>query len=285
MSRLPRPPWWLKIAAKLVLARLPLPTAFWRQVKLFRHGAMDDPAYALRIFRHHYARSGELPAGWICLELGPGDSLLTALIAKAYGAGQVWLVDAGNFASTEITGFIKLAGMLKADGLNVPEIKANMSVADVLALCNARYLVNGLAGLRTIPDASADFIFSNAVLEHVRAHEFAATLHELKRIMKPDGTQSHAIDLKDHLATSLNNLRFSPALWEKDWFAARSGFYTNRLRHSEIMSILNTAGYRVDEVTRTTWPALPLTRTKMHESFKRFDDTDHCISEFEIVLR
>lgn len=193
MSRLP---WWLKITAKLVLARLPLPASFWRQVRLFRHGAMDDPAYALRIFRHHFARAGQLEDNWTCLELGPGNSLLTALIAKTYGAGQVWLVDAGNFATTEIDGFIRLAAMLKAEGLNPPEIKPGMNVQDVLDLCNASYLTHGLESLKIIPGQSVDFVFSNAVLEHVRRAQFAATMAELYRIMKPFCTQATRLTLK-----------------------------------------------------------------------------------------
>jgi len=281
MSRLP---WWVKIAAKLALARLPLPASFWRQAKLFRHGAMDDPAYALRIFRHHFARAGQVQPGWTCLELGPGDSLLTALIAKAYGAGQVWLVDAGDFASTEMDGFIRLAAMLKADGLPVPDLKPHMNVQDVLDLCNASYLTHGLESLRLVPRQGVDFVFSNAVLEHVRVHEFAATMAELKLVMKPFGVQSHAVDLKDHLAASLNNLRFAPSLWESSFFA-RSGFYTNRLRHSEIMQVLAHCGYKVEELSRKSWPALPLPRSKMHQSFRDFSDADHMVSDFEVLLR
>lgn len=281
MSRLP---WWFKIAAKIVLARLPMPAGFWRQVKLFRHGAMDDPDYALRIFRHHFARAGNPEPGWTCLELGPGDSLLTALIAKAYGAGRIWLVDAGDFASTEMDGFQRLAYTLKAEGLNVPALTPYMTVQDVLEVCDATYLTHGMESLKLVPRQGVDFVFSNAVLEHVRLHEFTETMSELQRVMKPFGVQSHAVDLKDHLEASLNNLRFSPALWENN-FMARSGFYTNRLRHSEIMAVLQQLGYNIEETGSRSWPALPLPRTKMHRSFSHFTDADLCISDFEVILR
>lgn len=277
-------PWWLKIVAKLVLARLPVPASFWRELNLFRHGAMDDPGYALRVFRRHLARAGSLAPGWTCLELGPGDSLLTAVIAKAHGADRVFLVDVGNFASADITGHLSVAATLAAEGVRVPEIRKGMTVDDVLALCNASYLTDGLESLRRIPRGEVDFAFSNAVLEHVRAHEFAATMHELKLAMKPSGVQSHAIDLRDHLAASLNNLRFSPRLWETG-IVARSGFYTNRLRHGDIIKVLQDCGYRVDEVHRTTWPELPLPREKMHPRFRRYGDDDLLVSDFEIELR
>lgn len=281
MSRIP---WWAKISAKLVLARLPLPAAFWRQVRLFRHGAMDDPAYALRIFRHHFARAGALPPGWTCLELGPGDSVLTALIAKAYGASRVYLVDAGNFAATDARAFLQLAEQLKAEGLPVPDLHEGMSVAQILDLCQATYLTAGLASLRNIPAQSIDFAFSNAVLEHVRAAEFAPTMLELRRVMHPDGCQSHSIDLKDHLQASLNNLRFSPEVWEGSLFS-NSGFYTNRLRHAQIISLIGQAGFSITEVANKRWPALPLPKNRLHPSFHQLDEQDLCISEFEVVLK
>jgi hypothetical protein len=46
-------PWQLKIAAKIVLARLPLPYHLWKKIGLFKQGGMERPEYALRIFRQH----------------------------------------------------------------------------------------------------------------------------------------------------------------------------------------------------------------------------------------
>ena len=53
-------PWWAKIAAKLVLSRVPVPFSFWRQVGIFRHGRMNQGRHALRIFRKHCKRLGAL---------------------------------------------------------------------------------------------------------------------------------------------------------------------------------------------------------------------------------
>jgi len=71
-------PWQLKIAAKIVLSRLPLSYRAWSRLRLFRHGAMDDPSSALEIFREHFNRSG-IARGFTMLELGPGDSLASAV--------------------------------------------------------------------------------------------------------------------------------------------------------------------------------------------------------------
>ena len=52
-------------------------------------------------------------------------------------------------------------------------------------------------------------IWSQAVLEHLKKSEFLEIMIELRRIIKDDGICSHKIDLKDHLYTSLNKIRFS----------------------------------------------------------------------------
>jgi SAM-dependent methyltransferase len=270
-------PWWAKIAAKLVLARVPISRHVWRRVNLFRHGQMDDTNYAEHIFIQHYNRV-KLPAGWVGLELGPGDSILSAVLASHFGAAKFYLVDAGDFASPDMT-----AAKALAKKLGSPDLSGCTTRNEVLAACNAEYITTGVAGLKTIPPASVDFVFSNAVLEHVRVHEFAETLAEFHRLTKPSGTQSHAIDLRDHLQNALNNLRFSSRLWESP-LMANSGFYTNRLRHSEIMAALNKAGFKINEVARTNWPQLPTARTAFHPDFQGYTEAELCISTFDVVL-
>lgn len=94
---------------------------------------------------------------------------------------------------------------------------------------------------------SIDFIWSQAVLEHIRKSEFLDTMLELHRILRPNGVCSHVVDLKDHLGGALNNLRFSEKLWESN-FMASSGFYTNRIRYSEMLDIFHQAGFSVEVV-------------------------------------
>src|SRR5688500_12337339 len=47
-------PWFGKIAAKMVLSRVPLSHAVWQRLGLFRHGQMADVEYAYRVFRGHF---------------------------------------------------------------------------------------------------------------------------------------------------------------------------------------------------------------------------------------
>ena len=49
------------------------------------------------------------------LELAPGDSAFSALIAKALGASLVWFVDSGPFATTDPKAYEDMAAYLKAE--------------------------------------------------------------------------------------------------------------------------------------------------------------------------
>ena len=91
-------PWWGKIAAKLILARLPVDYKVWKRLHLFECGKMEDAGYAYGVFKRHFdaARSRRAFNKFVGLELGPGDSLFSAMIAYAYEASAYHLVDVGD---------------------------------------------------------------------------------------------------------------------------------------------------------------------------------------------
>ncbi len=272
-------PWWAKVGLKVALARVPLDYDRWRRIGVFQHGFMLEPEYAGRIFESHLAHArGQLADGYTTLELGPGDSLATALIAYAHGGRRTWLVDAGAFASSDIAAY---RAFYEALGDRVPPPAP--SVAAMLESTGGRYLTAGLASLREIPSESVDFVFSQAVLEHVGLGEFDATLQELLRVMKPGAVSSHRVDLQDHLAHGLHSLRFPRHLWEAEWFARRSGFYTNRLRASEIDAAFRGAGYDVVSRRDDRWPAIPMRRSALHREFAHLSDGDLIVHGVDIV--
>jgi hypothetical protein len=279
-------PWWVKLSAKLVLARVPLTYAIWRRVGIFEHGAMLDSAYAIGVFERHFERTAsQWTDGATILELGPGDSLATALIAKSHGAGRTWLVDAGRFASPDVAAYRGLAAQLSngklANGQQPPSFA---SLDELLAWAHCSYLVDGLKSLSEIPADSIRFSFSQAVLEHVRRNEFDATLRELFRVMQPGAITSHVVDLQDHLAQSLNSLRFSRARWESPLFSS-SGFYTNRLRMGQIVEKFRAAGFEIQQVTPERWPAVPVSRRKLDPEFAAMPDEELSVLGFTIVAR
>jgi SAM-dependent methyltransferase len=278
-------PWWAKIGAKLVLSRLPFGYAPWQRLGLFRHGQMDTSEYAIAVFHSHVDRAGL--AGRlqdkVILELGPGDSLATAVVAATYGARAI-LVDTGAYARFTAGPYHNLQRALESRDLRPPDLSACTSLAAILERCAARYHTEGLASLREIESASIDLLFSQAVLEHVRYGEFFPTLQECRRVLRAGGICSHQIDLRDHLGGLLNNLRFSNETWESEFFAS-SGFYTNRIRYARMLELFEQAGFSVECTNVQRWETLPTPRRALSKEFAAIADDDLRVSAFDVLLR
>jgi hypothetical protein len=280
-------PWQFKFAAKVVLARVPLSYRLWKKAGVFRLGDMDKPEYALRIFRRHFdpstfARKAE---GFTGLELGPGDSLFSALIARAFGASHTYLVDVGPFACAKVASYRQMASLITEVGLqHAPDLRNCSTVDEILAACSAEYLTEGLASLQKIPSGSVDFVWSHVVLEHVRRNELLPMLQELRRIQRPEGVGSHCISIAGVLSGNLNDLRFRQRVWESS-FMVNSGFYTNRLRYAEFLSLFREAGFKPEAHSVVRWQTLPLPRRKMAPEFAALPEEDLQVSRYDVFLR
>jgi len=279
-------PWYVRMATKVVLSRVPVSYQAWRTLRLFAHGEMAKSAYAYRVFRQHFDAS-DFPrkaGGFIALEIGPGDGLLSAVIAAACGAAKTYLIDMGAYATTDIRPYQEVAQLLRSEGLAAPDLGGAQGLAEILRRCNASYLTHGLDSLRELPSHSVDFAWSHAVLEHIRMREFAAGVNELRRILATDGCVSHQVDLKDHLGGGLNNLRFPGRWWEAEWLA-RSGFYTNRIRFGEMMRLFAAAGFSVERLITSRFESLPLRRASLAVEFRSLPEEDLMVSGFHVVMR
>ena len=276
-------PWWVKIGAKIALAKAPVSYDLWRRIGIFRHGKMIDEDYSRSVFNSHIKSIGKHTSTQphSLLELGPGDSVSTAIWARACAIDSTILVDAGRFATLDVNAY---KGALRLAGLENHQAARAPSLDQMLRELGTTYLCNGLIGLQSIPCGSIDAIFSNAVLEHVRRSEFAQTIRELFRIQRPGGVSSHQIDLRDHLGGGLNSLRISHRIWESTLFL-QSGFYTNRLRCSEIRSICTDAGWEILDCTERKWDHLPTPRKVLHKEFLKFTDEELLVSGVRIVVR
>ncbi len=272
-------PWPAKIAAKIVLSRLPFGYGLWQKLQLFRHGQMTDLGYAERAFAGHAglvpATDGRSP---VLLELGPGDSLLSVLLGCRLGAVHTWLVDAGKYAVDDAAFYSEAAAALGVPG------GPWATVGEMLSACRGTYLTSGMDSLRSVPTASVDFIWSQAVLEHVRRAEVGATAAELRRVLRPGGRMSHQVDFKDHLGGKLNSLRFSPETWEGRLFS-ESGFYTNRLRLGEVIQAFEAAGFGVEVRACTRWSSLPTPRSAMDAAFAGMTEEDLLVSDAHLVMQ
>jgi hypothetical protein len=280
-------PWWVKLGTKLALSRLPVPYGFWRRLGIFRHGAMNDPELAIRTFRRYFDRANAkrpIPSGFCSLELGPGDSVLAGIAAKAFGARKVYLVDTGTYAESNVGACHATAARLRASGLTLPDIADATSLADILERCGISYLTGGVSSFSAIPDGTVDFCWSQAVLEHVYRDEFPSMLRELRRVMAKGAVGLHGVDFRDHLASGLNNLRFREQVWESRSFR-RGGFYTNRIQCHVMMRLFEEAGFEVEVLERNLWPVIPLPRRKMAPPFREMDEDQLRVADAELLIR
>lgn len=277
-------PWWGKILAKICLSRLPISYDFWRKLGVFRHGEMDQFEYSIRIFENHCLAADILSnmQGKHILELGPGDSINSAILASSKGA-RVTLIDSGSFANKDVAAYKKFASYLTKKGLSAPDLTAAKNIEDVLEICGALYFTDGRESFCKIRDNSVHLIFSQAVLEHINKYEFQSMMEECYRVLVPGGKASHRIDLRDHLGGALNNLRFSEKLWESKFFSS-SGFYTNRLRWPEFLESFNNASFKEVKSELEKWDTLPTRYQDLNESFKLFSEKDLLVKGANIIL-
>jgi ubiquinone/menaquinone biosynthesis C-methylase UbiE len=145
-------------------------------------------------------------------------------------------------------------------------------------------MTDGLNSFEKLPDNYFDMIFSQAVLEHIRISEFHKTLCEMYRVLKTGCYTSHVIDFQDHLDNSLNSLRFSSKLWESNLFS-KSGFYTNRLRKSEVLNEFIKVGFKIRSVSCSKWDKIPLDVKKLYGKYKNYSEDDLLTKGMTIVLQ
>lgn len=242
---------------------------------------MASLEYPVKIFELHkkYAENSGISFDHASLlEMGTGDSLASAILARKAGAKTFYTLDVGEFATKDVEFYQYFARRAGVD-IGTPE-----SFPDLLDTLNAKYLTNGLQSWDEVPDRSLDFIWSHSTLEHVRKHEFEPTIQRMYAALKPGGVASHNVHLPDHLDGRLNNLRFKSVLWEKEWWA-NSGFYTNRLRPSEIEQAFRDSGFEVVTCDVARWTKLPTPRSAMAPEFRDFSDEDLLATGMMIVAR
>jgi SAM-dependent methyltransferase len=278
-------PWYIKIILKIVIKRLPFNYRLWSKIGLFRHGAMDDYTYVWRVLSNHVSILNE-KKDWRGLELGPGDGVLSALIAPAMGSSSLVLVDSGNYAHRNTNKYKSQIEKFSKNfpKLAVPDYAEANNIENMLSIAGGKYLSNGLNSLCKLESNSLDLIYSQAVLEHIRHDEFKEMMVQCHRLLKNDGIMSHVVDYKDHLGGGLNNLRFSSSLWEKNWFAFNSGFYTNRLRMSEMILICESIGLKVLVHDVKYWNSLPIQYNNLAKEFRSFSENELLISEAHLIM-
>lgn len=274
-------PWQAKLASKVIAANLGIPYSFWRRHGVSKLGAMLNPEYARDVYKHHLVHAN--PSAETLLEIGPGDSLFTAVYAHPRFKKKV-LIDAGPFAETEPHTYGVLIDELRSIGECMPEAREYSSLESLLNTLNCKYLINGVASFSELQDGEIDFSFSHSCLQHIPLYQFQTFSDELYRVTAEGGTGSHLLDFRDMLAGSLNHLRFSSSAWESEW-VRKTNMYTNRLRIGSIQCAFQKSGFNVEIFDRKCWDRLPISKASLDPEFRSMDDKELLAYGGHLIVR
>lgn len=227
--------WRVKLCTKLLVRLLPIKYESWRFFNLFKHGNMEDSSFSIQFFNEFFLAHVKNSKIKI-LEIGPGDSLNTALLGYAYNFEKTYLLDLGFQAHQNLDqyrSFISKLNQMTGQKVSVMEFS---SIAEMLEKCRAQYFTGGVNSLNEIETNSVDVIASNAVLEHLNVESIQYLMSQTYRILSDDGTAIHRIDFRDHIFGNFRHLNFSSEFSESD-LIKRSGNYLNRLHLNQYMEI------------------------------------------------
>ncbi len=215
----------------------------------------------------------------VILEIGNGNSIVTALYMVAWGAKKVYLVDRFKhlfWDDKDKSLHNKIISIIKESAAPKKELLTDLfkTAANGKILLNNDYIEIIKADAKAIPlqAESFDLIVSNAVLE--RVHYPVQVVSELSRLSKKGGISIHEIDLRDHFVKNepLRLLQYSNFAWNlMTW--NRSG-YTNRLRKSEWENIFSENGFDIAEHQEKLNLTEELKNKVFAEKFRKISDSD-----------
>lgn len=122
-------------------------------------------------------------------------------------------------------------------------INRNLSFNEILSSLHIELLIGDAR--KTNFNKYIDCVVSNNVLEHIYPNILKEIINESNRILKPNGIQSHFIDMSDHFAHSDNSisvynfLKYDDFIWK---LIDNSVQPQNRLRLSDYQEIFKTTG-------------------------------------------
>ncbi len=212
----------------------------------------------LLYFKKYSAENNNFTA----LEIGTGWYPIVPIGLYLYGAEKIYTIDISPLMNeTRIRQTIdkiiqhsekgfnftiqqqrldKLKQLAKQTDLNANQILEQMNIVSMIA--DARKI--------DLPTGSIDLLNSNNTFEHIYPEILIDILKEFKRIAKPGGVMSHAIDMSDHFShldksiTPYNFLKFSEGQWR--WID-NSIQPQNRMRLYEHTSLYNYAEIPITE--------------------------------------
>jgi hypothetical protein len=260
--------------------------------------------------------------GGTVVELGPGDSLGIGLAALLSGASRYIAIDVVRHADIEqnlaifaelVELFTNRAAIPASD--EFPEVKPKLEeysfpeaifdaekMAKNLAPERLEAIVSALKGESSgtsgqpplisyvgpavattiIPPASVEWVFSQAVLEHV--DDLAGAYQACHAWLVQDGLMSHQIDFKSHGTSHAWNghWAYPELVWRV--LRGRRPYLLNRKPCCTHLDLMSASGFEVLEVKRTQQVS-QLRQNQLAKRFRDISDLDMTTSSAFVVAR
>ena len=232
------------------------------------------------------------PESACTFEFGAGFDLHMPLIQHALGIRQQRLVDIRPLVRTNLVRGI--ARRLTSNGEAGPWISSASSSGDLntlLAERNITYKAPSDARSTGYAASSIDAVFTTNTLEHIPPADLLDIYVECRRLLKPGGIVSMAVDYSDHWShfdrtlTPYNFLRFESDEWNR-WNPTL--MHQNRLRHSDHLGLAEAAGFEPIETSvigNDDEGLRMLAKVPLSSEFADRDPTDVAITSAHFLLR
>lgn len=237
--------------------------------------------------------------GKTTLELGTGWYPVIPFSFFLSGAANIHTVDISNLTNKEklkdtVERFIDLINrdLLKEYIEPLPERIAilqdihqnfeTLSFETILQKLHIHYTVMDARNLSHIPNQSIDLVHSNNTFEHVYPDILKDILKEFKRIVAPNGLQSHFVDMSDHFAhfdTSINIynfLQYSNKTWDN--IIDNSIQPQNRWRYPQFVDLYKTLEIPLTHTEIREGNVDAVKSLKIHADFSNFSTEELAIS-------
>lgn len=126
------------------------------------------------------------------------------------------------------------------------KITSVASFEELYELLGFEYVIEPKGTLHRFRDGSFDLIYSNDVMEHIKADILPGYIRDFARLLKPGGYSVHSIDPCDHLyyfdrkMPVKNYLKYSDKSWKR--YFENDVQYFNRVQRSQWLDLFQQAG-------------------------------------------